>query len=231
MTLLLILLVCFVDAKVTGYSPFRDLNNTTLQGSGDASIVRRYTLWNRCTEKFVRIRKTGKKGVDARGRYIEAKYTTLKVKSVGQGGIVEIQGEESGLYLCFSKRGKLRARHKAKEYCKFYLKIVNDYNQFNLVLNPQWFVGFKGTGRKRRGKPLPGYKDLLNPRMGRCYDFYLMKVKDRTNGDRKPMKPGPFDFDKSDFDPEEPKLGDVLRNRKLRHRKSRRRKKHRRNNR
>lgn len=98
------------------------------------------------------------------------------------------------------------------------------------MLNPQWFVGFKGRG-KRKGKPLPGYKDLLDSRMGKCYDFYLKRVKDVTNPHVKPGKVGPFDFNKSDFDPEEPKLKDVRRNPRIRHRKSRRRKKHRRTNR
>jgi len=44
---------------------------------------------------------------------------TLIFTVIGANGLTSIQGKESNLYLCMTKKGKLRARVSVNSYLKF----------------------------------------------------------------------------------------------------------------
>ncbi|XP_021358897.1 fibroblast growth factor 18-like isoform X2 [Mizuhopecten yessoensis] len=195
LTLLLILHWCVVNAsgnQVFQIKDFESVPDTEETNPGDviSSLSYRYSVWNRCTGRFLRIRKPGRNGVDAKGDK-HANYTSIIIESIGQKGLVRIKGETSGLYLCYSRRGKLRAKERHSEYCTFNW-VVNDNNkhdEFRLNLNSNWYIGFRKRRRKSRkgfGKPLPGYL-YKTPKMKKCFQFLVTPLDARPQQPRPPI--------------------------------------------
>lgn len=208
-TLLLILLEIYVvDAyRVSGHhQPNFGLHNSTfLSDPNQPSVLRRYFFESRCSEMYVRIKLGTRNSIDASGREPGANYTSIIMESIGMNGRVRLQGEMSKHYLCFSKKGKLRARHDPKtETCNFIYNITSDgYYQFRLEANEQWFIGFKKKKLRNsvRGKALPGYKKR-GLRFEGCYDFKLKPV----DLPKRATTYSPIDFAQlpKDWDPEKP---------------------------
>ncbi|XP_060068479.1 fibroblast growth factor 18-like [Ylistrum balloti] len=196
LTLLLILSWCVVNAsgnsEVFDFKDFESVLNTDETNPGDvlSSLSYRYSVWNSCTRRYLRIRKPGRNGVDAKGDK-HANDTSNIIESIGQKGLVRIKGEASGLYLCYSRRGKLRAKARHSEYCTFRW-VINDntrHDEFRLNVNSNWYIGFKKWRRNRRkgsGKPLPGYH-YRNPKMRKCYQFLVTPLDPRPQQSRPPI--------------------------------------------
>lgn len=210
LTLLLILPWCVVNASGNSeFFQFKDFEvlDTEETNPGDVitSLSYRYSVWNRCTRRYLRIRKPGRNGVDAKGDKF-GNYTSIIIESIGQAGLVRIKGDTSGLYLCYSRRGKLRAKSRHSEYCTFNW-VVNDntrHDEFRLNVNSNWYIGFKKRRRNSRkgfGKPLLGYL-YQNVKMRKCYQFLVTPL------DPRPQQPKPpVDWDDADlinYDPEGP---------------------------
>uniref|UniRef100_X2AP22 Uncharacterized protein n=1 Tax=Capitella teleta TaxID=283909 RepID=X2AP22_CAPTE len=70
-------------------------------------ITRMYHLFNQCAKKYVQI--TDRNKVDARGRS-DSPWATLLVRSVTFESTVQIQSNETKMFLCFNKKGRLTVR-------------------------------------------------------------------------------------------------------------------------
>ncbi|XP_048745795.1 fibroblast growth factor 18-like isoform X2 [Ostrea edulis] len=181
--LLLILLLCLVKVS-QGYPNF-NLEKIAKKLTGPQSLMKQAHLWNVCSQKFVRIKKPGSKGVDAMG--VKGKdFTLLKITSIN-GGFIRIQGMDNKLYLCFNKKGQLRTRYRPPKFaphsCDFSQNLTGDgYHTFKLRDRPDWSIGFKKKGRKLPGFLRPGRNNEI------CHHFSL-EITDRT------VITQPVDFD------------------------------------
>ncbi|XP_022288220.1 fibroblast growth factor 18-like isoform X2 [Crassostrea virginica] len=171
--LLLILLLCLVKESQS-QTPAFNLDNFNNRNSEHQSLVQQVRLWSYCSGRFVQITRAGSKGVDANGEK-EGNFSQLLIISIN-GGFVRIQGMASKLYLCFNKKGKLRARYRPlKSSCDFSHNLTsNGYDTFKLRDKAEWSIGFK----KRRGKKLPGF---IRPGKNEdeCHHFGLINL-DKT---------------------------------------------------
>jgi len=139
------------------------LPHTLLYDPSHAKVpeLRRYNLYNRCSHQHLQI--PGKNVRTGSGSFDE-----LLVRDVGPNSTMRIQGFKSKAYLCFTKRGKLKARFQfVSDNCVFEEKIDdNMYTELWLHRkNKLWKVGFD-----RKGRPLTGdsYNKRIDPK---CFQF------------------------------------------------------------
>uniref|UniRef100_T1IQI1 Fibroblast growth factor n=1 Tax=Strigamia maritima TaxID=126957 RepID=T1IQI1_STRMM len=124
-------------------------------------VLRRYSLYNRCSGQHLQI--PGKNVFAGSGPFAE-----LLVRDFGFNSTIKIQGYKSKAYLCFTKRGKLKARfHFVPDNCVFEEKM--DDNMYTALWlrrkNKLWKVGFN-----KKGRPLAGdsYNKRIDPT---CFQF------------------------------------------------------------
>jgi hypothetical protein len=119
--------------------------NSQKKGS---KIVRTYKLFNRCSEKHVRV--TGKR-VDASAE-VDDQYSLLRFETKGRLGnrtSFTIQSASSQNFLCFNKLGKLVVKATSKDpLCSFHEQHDGPYAKFYSTRHAHWFVAFNKHGRR-----------------------------------------------------------------------------------
>ncbi|KAL5021501.1 hypothetical protein ScPMuIL_000656 [Solemya velum] len=203
LSLLLIILASVLEAKrIHGSSHQVDFNLDKLKPDEHAPTVVRYQLWySYCSTAYLQIKPSRRQGSNAKAAK-KNKLAVIRVESSGHNGRIRILGEESQLYLCFNRRGRLITKYKGtSEQCVFQETMTSEgYTKLQSVANEMWYVGFR-----KNGKALKGYSWSRSSAKEKCIQFLKTEVPQRRTASRlMPQKPryGPKGVDFSKLTPE-----------------------------
>ncbi|KAJ6658596.1 hypothetical protein lerEdw1_019984 [Lerista edwardsae] len=161
--LLLPLLVLHLQESLQAVADFRLYvhSHALLHQDGLSRRQVRYSqLYSRSSSKHLQVLPS--RAVSASGEDGD-KYALLAVESDTFGSHVRIRGQETGLYLCMAKQGRVLAKlHGRSRACVFVEELLeNSYTAFRSAKRPGWYLGFT-----RRGRPLRGSRIRRHHRQG-----------------------------------------------------------------
>lgn len=171
--LLIHILVVFAVSAITGVSSspgfVKALDTFKGRLTGGNSFVRTYRLISGCNDRFVRMNPSKKP--DAEDIDINDPFAQIIFKSVpGENRAIQILGEATGRYLCFSRRGRPVIRYNGRsKRCRFHEIPYHGYIKLKSVVK-DWYLGFNKNGRRMKG-----YGNRSRRRQ-KCYLFTKIPV-------------------------------------------------------